>query len=167
MCALADDAVLTDDGILDDRTLLDDGVRHDDTVADNSALFNNNACEQHREVYHAVDLAALCYHGVLNLAGGACVMRRHYRVSGVDLPVVVQQIERNLRVKDIHVSFPQGVDGSNVLPVTIEVVRYHLFLVLEHCGDYVLTEILGCALVVFVVNKVLAELGPCEHINTH
>ena len=94
-------------------------------------------------------------------------MRRHYGVAGVDLPFLVIEIQRNIRVKAVHVSFPQGVDSSDILPVSVKVVCHQLAALVEHCGDYVLSEVLGRALVVLVGDKVTLERSPCEDVNAH
>ena len=53
-------------------------------------------------------------------------MRRHNRVTGIDLPLRIIQIERNIRIKTIHICFPEGVNCTYILPVCVEVVSYKL-----------------------------------------
>ena len=77
------------------------------------------------------------------------------------------QVDGHGLAEQVHVRFPQGLDGTNVLPVALEIVGNHLLTVIQHGGDDVLAEVVGGGLVVFVGNQVRTELRPGEDVDTH
>ena len=77
------------------------------------------------------------------------------------------QVDGHGLAEQVHVRFPQGLDGADVLPVALEVVSDHLLRVIQHGGDDILAEVVGGGLVSLVRGQISAQLGPGEDVDTH
>ena len=90
-------------------------------------------------------------------------MRRHHGIARID----VLEVEGDVGIEQIHVSFPKAVDGSDVLPVALEGIGEHSLARREHGGKHVLAEVVAGAFLHFVLCEVLAQLLPAEDVDTH
>ncbi len=94
--------------------------------------------------------------GNLSLLGGE--MRRRTGGAAVDLPAVIGKLQAGVRREQIHVCFPQALDGAYVLPVALEAVGNQLFAVIQHRRNNVLAEVVGGLLVGLVIDEVFLQL---------
>ena len=71
----------------------------------------------------AVDLGAFGHEGVDDLGLLVNVGGRHGGVAGVDGgALVAPELEGRFLAQQIHVGFPQRIDGSHVLPVAVKLI---------------------------------------------
>ena len=100
-------------------------------------------------------------------AGISDVVRRQCRVFRVDLPVLIVQRHGNFGIQQVHVGFPQRIDGTNVFPVAVECPCVHLFFCCQHIGDDVFAKVIGGAGNCGILFEVFAQFLPAEDIDTH
>ena len=65
------------------------------------------------------------------------------RILGVNLPVIVIQIQCALLIQKVHVRLPQRVDGSDILPVPLELVSHQPAAVPEKSRNDILAKIMA------------------------
>ena len=115
-----------------------------------------------------MDGASFGDEAVSHLGALGDVMRRQTRGLGIDAPALVMHVDgRHGLHQEAHVGFPQALDGSDVLPVSLKVVREHALLIPQHGGDDILSEVVGALLVRFVIDEVFAQLLPGEDVDAH
>ena len=115
----------------------------------------------------ALDLAALGNQAVDDLRAVGDVVRRHARITGVNAPALVVQVDRHGHFEQIHVRFPEGFDRADVLPVAVKRVGVEVLPGLEHRRDDVLAEVVVAVRVGLVQFQILAHLAPGEDVNAH
>ena len=94
-------------------------------------------------------------------------MRRHDRVARVDAPCGIVEIEFRFFAQKVHVRFPQTLDRSDVLPVSLERIGDHLFARVQHGGNDVLAEVVVARFIRIVALHVVAQKLPVENIDAH
>ena len=94
-------------------------------------------------------------------------MRRHARITGVDAPALVVQVDRHGHFEQVHVRFPEGFDGAHVLPVAVEGVGIQVLAGLKHRRDDVFAEVVAAVRIGLVQLQVLAHFAPGEDVNAH
>ena len=147
--------------------LLYHGAGHQDGVLDIRALLYGDRVEEHRVLHHAVYAAAAGDQRVGHLGVGAGDMGRLDGSTGIDGPAVIIHADTAVDGQHIHVGIPQGVDGTYVLPIAVETVGHQLLAGGQHVGDDVLAEVVGGVGIGLVVDEVLAQLLPGEHVDAH
>jgi hypothetical protein len=60
-----------------------------------------------------------------------------------------------LRVEQVHIGFPQTVNGAHVFPVSFKPVRKHFLSVIQHSGQHVFTEIVAGSRVFFILLQII------------
>ena len=116
----------------------------------------------------AVDLGAFGHEGVDNLGLLVDVGGRHGGVTGIDGGALVSpELEGRLLAQQIHVGFPQRIDGSYVLPVAVEGIGHHFVTGGQETGDDVLAKVVGGIGVFLVGDQGVPQHLPVEAVNAH
>ena len=109
----------------------------------------------------------MCDKSAVNNSVGADILRKSRYVLCVNLPCRIVQVKCIVFVKKIHVCFPEGVDRSDVFPVSLIFVSAELLLVIEKRRDNVFSEIVAGIRVLHIGKKRFAKQFPVEDIDTH
>ena len=104
---------------------------------------------------------------MLHMRPFAEIRRRRGGRAAVDRPVLFEQVKSAAGGEHVHVRIPERIECADVLPVTGKAVGGHLFAVLQHFGNDVLTKVIAARLVALVLDEVGAQLFPRENINAH
>ena len=116
----------------------------------------------------AVDLGAFGHEGVDDLGLLVDVGGRHGGVTGIDGgALVTTELEGGLLAQQIHVGFPQRIDGSHVLPVAVEGIGHHFVTGGQETGDDVLAKVVGGIGVFLVGDQSVPQHLPVEAVNAH
>ena len=166
-CVFTYDGVPTHDGVANVCAFFYDGVGHYYRALDIGIFTYCDGAEQNgifdRSVYHR----SLGNQRRFHFGRIGNIVRRLSGVTAVYLPLLVLEVEPSVSVENIHIRFPKRGNGSYVLPIAVELIRYHLLIVGKHFRDYVFTEIVFRRLIRFVLDEVFAEFFPGEDIYTH
>ena len=114
-----------------------------DAGDDHCTRLDGNAFTDHRIVYLTMDLTALCDDAALYVRVlGNKLWCRVLRV-GIDLPVLLVEVELRNDRYELHVGLPVGLESSDVLPVAVKLIREDAAALVEKIRDDVLTEVLA------------------------
>mgnify|MGYP002508282071 CR=1 FL=1 len=127
---LADHRVFTQDSMTDDSAGLDHDAGHNNGILNHSILTDVAAGRDDGVSDLAVDGAAFCHECVDDLGIAIDVGRGMGIVTGIDLTALVTpDIKVRRLAQQLHIGFPQAVNGTYILPIAIEVISVHITLV--------------------------------------
>ena len=118
-------------------------------------------------VHRAIHFATFGNQAVVHCGALGDVVRRHARITGVDPPLFVMQVNGHGGGKQIHIGLPEALNGAYILPVAIKAVRAQHLFVRQHGGDDILAKVVAALLVRLVGDQVLTQFFPGKDIHTH
>ena len=141
------------------------GAIHNNRITNLCALADYNITADHRLLHRSVDLTAVSYDGAGDLTVRTVILRRKRFHIGINLPVLLIQIELRHDVNQLHVRFPVRGQCSDILPVAIEFICKKTLSLIMTVRDDVLAEIQSWSILVDLQS--LLEGLPGENINSH
>ena len=141
--------------------------RHKNAVNHFCALSNLCSGKQHRILYFTLYDTALGDKCAFYICILRNVLRKRRNILRINLPCTVVQIQTVLLVQKIHVRFPQRIDGSYILPVTLEFIGKQSFSVIQKRRNNILAEIMVGFFVLHICNQHLTEQLPVKNIDAH
>ena len=117
--------------------------------------------------YLTFNNTALCDECFVDLCVWSDVLRKRRSVFRVDLPCWIVQIQLISGINEVHICFPERVDGSDIFPVTFEFICGKCFIVVKETWDDILTKVMVGIRILHICKKNLAKKLPVENINTH
>ena len=152
----------------DDGPFLNGGASHDDRIFHHGPCFHLNASKQDGVPDLSVDAAAVGDYGIFHQCTGADFVPGHTAVAAVDFPVLVKQVDAAVfRIQDFHVGFPQGGNGSHILPVAAEMISVHPAAVTQQVWDDVVAKVIFRVRVLLILNQVLFQDVPVKYVDAH
>ena len=79
----------------------------------------------------------------MNLRAIGDILGLQAQIPGIDPELFIVQVDFRLVGQQIHIGFPQALDGAHVLPIAVEGIGHHLFPMRQHGGDDILAKVVG------------------------
>ena len=117
-------------------------MSHHNRILYDSTFLHGNTRKQNRMSDGTLDVTSIgnqtvIQHGILSDS-----VTGHTTVSAVNLPVFIKQIDSTvLRIKHFHICLPQRRNGSDIFPVSVEMISIHLSSVTQQIWNNIVSEI--------------------------
>ncbi|MNE53224.1 hypothetical protein D3C80_1479360 [compost metagenome] len=95
------------------------------------------------------------------------ILRRLIRVAGEYTPVRIIQVQRRMVAQQVHISFPQAGDRTDISPVAFKRICVQGITVFKHQRNDIFAEVMRGACLLAVLQQMLAQNVPFENIYTH
>src|SRR5699024_3331939 len=135
----SDNSIFPDLDIVRDKCALNDcaflnlGTRHQYAVDDFGSGGYLCSGEQNGVLNFAVDHASLCNECLLDLGVSSYVLRKRRHILCVDLPARIVKVELIVLAEKIHICLPEGIDRSDIFPISFELISVEQFSVIQQC----------------------------------
>ncbi len=143
LSALTDDRHFIDDAALDLSACLDIAVGQDNRLADDSFRADNHPRRQHRTFNDrsGADDRSIGNHTVFDHGALLDDYWRAFLTAGMDNPRAIVQVQGRRFAEQIHVRFPERVNGPHVDPVAAIRVGKYFHACLQHARNNIFAKV--------------------------